>query len=91
MSDTFTELFFMGTSGKKVPNCVMWTMFTQQSVAEKRLRIDLASIKQMLENKEISKLSWVGANLQVSNCFTKRGADTGKLLRILEDGCLKLF
>ena len=62
-----------------------------KSVTEKQLRIDLASIKQMLENKNVSKHNWVGANLQLSERFTKRGAGTRKLLRILEDGCLKLF
>ena len=83
LSDTLTELFFMGTPGKKVPvECYVDNVHSTKSVTKKQLKIDLASIKHMVENKAVSKLNLIGANLQLSDCFTKSDAGTRHALRV---------
>ena len=59
-------------------------------VSEKRLRIDIAVIKQMLERKEIDSVTWVDASHQLSDCLTKRGASCEKLLQVFKTGSLLL-
>ena len=83
--------------GKKVEiNCFidnksLWeNVHSTKSVSEKRLRIDLACLKQMLEYHELSTIKWVNSCNQLSDCFTKRGVCTRKLLETLEQGYLNL-
>lgn len=53
---------------------------------EKRLRIDIASVKQMLQRKELSSLKWIPASAQMADSLTKVGANTLTLCRALENG-----
>ena len=83
--------------GKKIDiNCYidnksLWeNVHSTKCVSEKRLRIDLACLKQMLERNELSSIKWVTSSNQLSDCFTKRGVCTRKLLETLEQGCLNL-
>ena len=81
--------------GKKVNiNCFidnksLWeNVYSTKCVKEKRLRIDLACLKAMLESQEIYTIKWVNSCNQLSDCFTKRGVCTRKLLDTLEQGSL---
>ena len=51
-----------------------------------RLRIDLAIIKQMLENRELEGINWLSSRLQLADCLTKQGADPIGLMVALETG-----
>ena len=55
-------------------------------VTDKRLRIDLALIKEMINKKEISKLNWVRGSHQLANCLTKAGAFSKSLLEVFQSG-----
>lgn len=57
-------------------------------VNDKRLRIDLAAIKQALQRKEIARLTWVPGDYMLANGLTKRGASCEKLMNILKNGNL---
>jgi len=57
-------------------------------VTEKRLRIDVAAIKQMVEKKEVNQVKWVPTQLQIADCLSKRGASCSNMMRIIETGCL---
>ena len=59
---------------------------SSKSVQDKRLRIEVASIKQMLERKEITSVQWVGTKDQIANCLTKGGASPYDLLNCLKYG-----
>ena len=61
---------------------------TTNVVNEKRLRIELGAIRELVENKEII-LKWVPTNEQLADSLTKEGAAVGKLLEVLESGSLK--
>lgn len=72
-----------------VDNRSLWdNVYSTKSAAEKRLRIDIASIKQMVETKEITGLFWINSEKQLSDCLTKRGACCSRLIRSLCNGCL---
>ena len=61
-------------------------LHSTKNVTEKRLRIDLASVKEMLQKGEVEDIKWVESAHQLSDCFTKRGVPAGKLLNILNTG-----
>lgn len=49
-------------------------------VDDKRLRIDMAVLKNMISCGEIEPVSWISTEHQLANCLTKRGASVGSLL-----------
>ncbi|XP_057302644.1 uncharacterized protein LOC130636814 [Hydractinia symbiolongicarpus] len=54
-------------------------------VSEKRLRIDIAAIQQMVNEGKVS-VRWVPASLQLSDGMTKRGASLQRLMNVLTNG-----
>ena len=60
-------------------------------VTEKLLRINIAEIKQMLSDKsENINLYWIPTKLMLSDCLTKIGASSEKLIQVMETGCIDL-
>ena len=55
-------------------------------VADKRLRIEIASIKEMLDKGEICSITWLKCNEQITNCLTKRGASVYYMIDYLNNG-----
>ena len=58
-------------------------------VREKRVQIDLAVIKQMLERGELASFKWIPAGKQLADVLTKQGADPLKLALAFESGKLE--
>lgn len=58
-------------------------------VSEKRLRVEIGSIKEMLHKGELSRVSWIESSDQISNCMTKHGASCKSLMDILQMGNLQ--
>ena len=52
-------------------------------VSDRRLRIDIARIKEMIEKKEINVV-WIDGKNQIADALTKRGASTQLLLDVLK-------
>lgn len=50
-----------------------------RGVEDRRLRIDIAVLRDMLERREIGEVDWVDASKQLADCLTKRGASTDRL------------
>ena len=50
--------------------------------SDRKLRVDVSRLRQMIENDEIT-LSWVEGKNQLANCLTKSGASTELLLHTL--------
>ena len=75
-----------------VDNYSLWeNVHSTKSVTEKRLKIDLACIKEILEKRELSSVKWVDSSNQLSDCFTKRGTNTEKLLQVIRSGYITLI
>ena len=53
---------------------------SSNTLEDRRLRIDLAVLRDMLDRGEISKVSWVATSRQLADCLTKRGACAQRLL-----------
>ena len=60
----------------------MDTLNSDNLVKDRRLRVDIARIKEMIVLNEIN-VSWVKGCDQISDCLTKSGASTQSLLDIL--------
>ena len=57
-------------------------------VTEKRLRIDIGVIREMLKKREISSVKCVEKKYQLADCSTKKGASTSNLLQVFSKGKL---
>lgn len=65
-------------------------LHSTKMVDEKRLRIDIASIKQSLQTHEIHNVIWCPGVSQLADCLTKRGAAGHHLLEVFHKGRLNL-
>ena len=55
-------------------------------VDDKRLRREIASIKELLETKELQTVKWVPGDKQLADVLTKSGASNLKLMTVLHSG-----
>jgi hypothetical protein len=55
------------------------------AVEEKRLRVEIASIRESIRNKEVS-IEWIDKEKQLADVLTKQGADSIKLGTVLHNG-----
>ena len=60
---------------------------TTNTLAEKRLMIDMSALRQMCDRKEV-EVKWIAAKYQLADVFTKEGSDKRKLMEVIESGCL---
>ena len=58
------------------------TLQTSKIVSDKRLRVDIARLREMVAEGEIN-VSWVEGREQLADALTKRGASTARLLDVL--------
>ena len=58
----------------------------QPKVSDKRLRIEIANIREMIALGEISNVIWCESKSQLADCLTKKGASGAKLLQVLQSG-----
>ena len=66
----------------------MWiikVLSSTKRVEDRRLRIDLAVLEDMLAKKEISSVSWIASHQQLADCLTKRGASTERLRAVISE------
>ena len=57
-------------------------------VVDKKLRLDLAYIKDFMESGTVSNVSWCPGSLQLANCMTKQGAPGYDLLQVIQTGLM---
>ena len=65
---------------------VVQSINSTNTIVDKRLRIDTAMIRQMLDKKEISSVSHCPGKDQLADCLTKRGANGSHLLETINTG-----
>nr|CAB3262901.1 uncharacterized protein LOC100184952 [Phallusia mammillata] len=59
-----------------------------KSVSDKRLRVDIGSVKEMMEQHNVI-VSWVSSEKQLADCLTKKTASSLALSVVLDDGQIK--
>ena len=62
-------------------------MATSHVIQDKRLRIDVARLREMVEKEEI-QCNWVRKEEQLANPLTKAGASSRSLVDVLHSGRL---
>ena len=67
---------------------VVEAIHSTKMVEDKRLRIDLAAIKETLEKEKDVLVKWCPGSEQLANCMTKRGSSPYDLLAVLQSGKL---
>ena len=63
------------------------TAVTTNVLADKRLMIDMSSLRQMVERREIC-IQWISTKAQIADIFTKAGVNPLKLTQVLSSGRL---
>ena len=63
------------------------TLETSNSVSDMRLRVDIARLREMIREDEIT-VQWIPGRLQIADSLTKRGASTMELLNVLSESVL---
>ena len=95
LSELLSELIFNGS--KHIPieiytdsKSLYDSLNSKKNVLEKRLRIDIAILRELLNSKRITKLHCINTKIQLANALTKKGASTKELLYVLENGIIEL-
>ena len=57
--------------------------YSLRSIEDKRLRIDIAVIREMITKKEINQIIRIPSEDQLADCLTKLGASSSKLVTLL--------
>ena len=63
------------------------TLITTRVISDRRLRVDVARLREMVAEKEIS-VSWIEGTRQVADALTKRGASSASLVEVLNSSFL---
>ena len=69
---------------------VTQAIYSTKLVDDKRLRLDIASVKESMENNELSGIKWIPSEDQLANCMTKRGTNGYKLMQVLFNGRISI-
>ena len=62
---------------------------TTNSLAQKSLKVDMSSLRQMLEKGELV-MHWIPADQQLADVLTKQGVNKDKLREVLALGSIKI-
>ena len=94
LSELFTEIYCLKSrlniKGITDNKSLFQTSNTTKNVDDKRLRVEISMIRQMLERKEI-EIIHVKSENNLSNALTKKGASTKTLLATLKCGKISLY
>ena len=64
-------------------------VYSIRPVSDKRLRIDVAVLKEMIERKKVTQIKWIDKKYQLADSLTKRGASSHNLMRVFAEGKLQ--
>ena len=54
-------------------------------VSDKRLRIEIGIVKEMVENKQIGKIRWIKSKKQIADILTKKGVSVNLMKAVLSE------
>ena len=69
---------------------VVDALHSTKAVEDKRLRIDIGAIKQLMKRKEVASIQWIPGKMMLANVLTKRGAASFDILELLQSGSFNL-
>ena len=56
------------------------SVWSIRPIQDRRLRMEVAILREMLDKKEITKINWIDKHNQLADCLTKNGASSEKLI-----------
>ena len=65
-------------------------IYSAKTVREKRLRVDISAIQQLISQKSVSEVLWVGSQSQLADSLTKKGNNGEFILETLRNNMLEL-
>lgn len=104
MSDAVDNAFFINNlistllwkGAKKIPMEIITdnkslfdALKSNKPVSNKRLRIEIGQLKEMIDNKEINKVTWKDTKNQLADGLTKIGPNSQLLLNVIRTANLK--
>lgn len=96
LATLFSELTTGDTKHAKLITCVTENhsladaLKSTKSVSEKRLRLEMSSIKELIRTQKVERVLWQNIKEQLADCLTKKGASALQLLKALSEGQWKL-
>ncbi|CAG2255347.1 unnamed protein product [Mytilus edulis] len=95
IASLYTELMYGKADPTQLPiTCLtdchsLWDAIkSTKQVSEKRLRLEISSIRELIQMHQIVSVKWIETKHQLADCLTKKGASCHNLLRALQDGVL---
>ena len=67
----------------------MDTVNSTNTLTDYRLRIDMACLRNMVSNGELSSVNWVKTEDQLADCLTKQGASCQNLLNVIQNNIVQ--
>ena len=61
-----------------------------KQVGEKRLRLEITGIKELVEKNIVKEVKWQTSYTQLADCLTQRAASSAKSLQVLQEGKISL-
>ena len=62
------------------------SIISKKNVLEKRLRIDIAMLRELFEQKRITKIHRINTNKQIANSLTKKGSINERVTEYVRKG-----
>ena len=98
VSSLFTEIYYGTVDFKRIPieavidiQSLYDALKSTKCVSDKRLRVDIGAVKEMLHSREIMKIHWVDTKKQLADILTKKGVSPLPLLQVSSEGHLPDF
>ena len=94
IASLYSDLMF-GNSSKVLPieiltdnKSLIDNISSKKLVTEKRLRIELSAIKEVVSDQSVNRVIWVPTKKQLADSLTKYGPSVLPLLSVIECGTL---
>ena len=65
-------------------------VYSTKQVNEKRLRINIAEIRRLIEEKEVESVKWIEEEVQIADILTKRGVNPDQIVNVFATGELDI-
>ena len=67
------------------------SVYSIRPIQDKRLRTEIALLREMINKKEITKINWIENKYQIADCLTKYEASSEKLVNTLKTKSIKVL
>lgn len=66
-------------------SCLYDSVHSSTQILDKRLRIEMAILREMIDRKEIAEISWISTDVQIADSLTKKGVPSFKILGFISE------